>query len=993
MKIFVSSTFKDMHAERDMLEFDVFPEIAEFIRDYGEELIFIDLRWGINTQTLENDESTRKILSVCLDEIDYSKPYLIAFLGERYGWIPDKELIESAVKQKPPEFSYLAEMEKSVTALEIEYGALAQKGLIDHCLFYFRKHLPLEKLDQEYRNLYCSEGEEYKRRLDALKSQIINSGGHIKYYTADWDKEKNCVAGLDELKEKIISDLKGLIKKEFGEKKLLPWHKKEIKEAEFFFNSMLNRFSAREQLYHEISDEILSGSSNLVVIKGKFGLGKSTIMAKLAANAQESKAHVLPVICGQSKNTINYFDVWRQIVFYLEDLLNLPHMEGQEFEHKPSSLSVDWIQVIAKLMDDCSKKLTNPVVIFIDGANKLSSYRDFQELFRRLLTRMPQNVMFVVSCTDDFDTSLKLNMKNKYSVFTLDGLDTDEKKAVLDKLETSQHYQKELPIEVKSKLLSMPQSSNPLYLSIMYQRMVMLDSDDFREITHLGDGIEGQTEYMFRLIEGAPDDIDGVAAMIMEEAASRINEELCNEVLRLIAVTRHGLREADFKYIFRIRNETYNTEFNMLDVHRLYKYMRPYFFERSDGRIDFTYVNFRSGILKNLSQQELKQLNEEVFALLESLPDLDPVHRDEYIYFAWKCDKKLQFLKRIEIYSDEHLPGKYLFYKACVARGLYDICMNDKGQWLISILKDYPEENAIRLLLDIIRIDFCVYFKTPDEMAVLIPIMEQALQSVENIAKKYGTPDSINSLRMLAYLMGSACELCKMYDQALAYYHKTLEIYDSWGPDVSGYKLIYNKISDVYKLCGKYDQALEYYRKAIGALERKAKEWGDYYLILELLSYYEGAAEFCSSCGMHDEMAAFQNKADSIKELEKRISDDNGNFLFFKFDFIKQHFQDLMNEAAEHKNNGNRDEAMKCYEEAIEILESETTKWNKTENLISLSGFYDMLAVESEFAGNKHIAQECLRKSRKIKECITEESTGGEWYNMLETKWQKVKID
>ena len=79
MKIFVSSTFKDMHAERDMLNFDVFPEIAEFIRDYGEEFTFIDLRWGINTQTLENDESARKILSVCLDEIDYSKPYLIAF--------------------------------------------------------------------------------------------------------------------------------------------------------------------------------------------------------------------------------------------------------------------------------------------------------------------------------------------------------------------------------------------------------------------------------------------------------------------------------------------------------------------------------------------------------------------------------------------------------------------------------------------------------------------------------------------------------------------------------------------------------------------------------------------------------------------------------------------------------------------------------------------------------------------------------------------------
>jgi hypothetical protein len=79
VKIFISSTFKDMHAERDMLDLDVFPEIAEFLRDYGEELTFIDLRWGINTQTLEDNESTHKILTVCLDEIDNSKPYFIAF--------------------------------------------------------------------------------------------------------------------------------------------------------------------------------------------------------------------------------------------------------------------------------------------------------------------------------------------------------------------------------------------------------------------------------------------------------------------------------------------------------------------------------------------------------------------------------------------------------------------------------------------------------------------------------------------------------------------------------------------------------------------------------------------------------------------------------------------------------------------------------------------------------------------------------------------------
>ena len=38
----------------------------------------------------------------------------------------------------------------------------------------------------------------------------------------------------------------------------------------------------------------------------------------------------------------------------------------------------------------------------------------------------------------------------------------------------------------------------------------------------------------------------------------------------------------------------------MVDFYRLKKYMRPYFWERNDGRYDFTYENFRSGIAKRL---------------------------------------------------------------------------------------------------------------------------------------------------------------------------------------------------------------------------------------------------------------------------------------------------------------------------------------------------------------------------------------------------------
>ena len=92
-RIFVSSTFKDMNYERDILQERVMPELNEIARQYGESVSVCDLRWGVNTEEMESEEGSKKVLSVCLDEIDSCRPYMIVILGERYGWIPSEALI------------------------------------------------------------------------------------------------------------------------------------------------------------------------------------------------------------------------------------------------------------------------------------------------------------------------------------------------------------------------------------------------------------------------------------------------------------------------------------------------------------------------------------------------------------------------------------------------------------------------------------------------------------------------------------------------------------------------------------------------------------------------------------------------------------------------------------------------------------------------------------------------------------------------------------
>jgi hypothetical protein len=86
VRVFISSTFRDMHAERDQLLKVVFPALRERLEKYRVHLIDIDLRWGVTKEQADNDQA----LDVCLDQIDACRPFFIGILGERYGWVSTK---------------------------------------------------------------------------------------------------------------------------------------------------------------------------------------------------------------------------------------------------------------------------------------------------------------------------------------------------------------------------------------------------------------------------------------------------------------------------------------------------------------------------------------------------------------------------------------------------------------------------------------------------------------------------------------------------------------------------------------------------------------------------------------------------------------------------------------------------------------------------------------------------------------------------------------
>jgi len=82
--VFVSSTFKDMGKERAFLNNYVFPELEERLRERRHFLEPIDLRWGVETASVDEEhEKEMLVLKVCLGEIERSRPFLIALMGDR----------------------------------------------------------------------------------------------------------------------------------------------------------------------------------------------------------------------------------------------------------------------------------------------------------------------------------------------------------------------------------------------------------------------------------------------------------------------------------------------------------------------------------------------------------------------------------------------------------------------------------------------------------------------------------------------------------------------------------------------------------------------------------------------------------------------------------------------------------------------------------------------------------------------------------------------
>lgn len=213
VRVFISSTFDDMHAERDYLVKQVFPELREWCEKRRLRLVDIDLRWGVK----EEDTQNKNVVEVCLRRIDEARPFFLCFLGQRRGWVPKEGDISLDTLAEDAFPDLQASVGKaSVTEMEILHALIdpfhrsrRNKDLtaeyyqpVKYALFYLRDRSYLDQLPAEVpslRKVYTNAGiKDEKVRQDAdqelerwveqeIPALCEKQGRPVRYYTAKWD--------------------------------------------------------------------------------------------------------------------------------------------------------------------------------------------------------------------------------------------------------------------------------------------------------------------------------------------------------------------------------------------------------------------------------------------------------------------------------------------------------------------------------------------------------------------------------------------------------------------------------------------------------------------------------------------------------------------------------------------------------------------------------------------------------------------------------------
>jgi len=436
-----------MVVERDALAKRTFPAIRHVCEQREVSFTDIDLRWGVT----DEEAAEGKVLGVCLDEIERSRPYFIGILGERYGWIP--EGFPAGILETQP---WLREQrDRSITELEIVHGVLANPEMAGHAFFYFRNPTAAHD-DADFVEI----DPDRQAKLAALKQRIRASRFPVR----------EGFSTPEELAALVESDLRELVDDQFPASVQVDPIERERSLHNGFARERAEHYLGRQSYYDALEAHARGEGSPWLLVSGDSGSGKSALLsawltgtpqelgAPLEERLRSTDSKQAPLVfshfAGLTTSSTDWELVCRRALSELiratDIMLEVPRLSSQ--------LTSALESVLATVAQ------SRPVIFVLDGANQLEG--DGRRL-GWLPETLPPGVRVVVSALPG--ASMEALRSRGCDELNVEPLEADERSQLLhDYLKA---FGKSLADSLSHRLVEAPQCASPLFLRTLLDEL------------------------------------------------------------------------------------------------------------------------------------------------------------------------------------------------------------------------------------------------------------------------------------------------------------------------------------------------------------------------------------------------------------------------------------------------------------------------------------------------------------------------------------------
>ncbi len=440
LRVFISSTFRDLQEEREHLVKKIFPEVRARCRERGITFTEVDLRWGAT----EEDVTSGRVVRTCLEEIDRTRPYFIGIIGDRYGFVPQVSELgaDSEIVQRYPWIENAVAAGASLTDLEFRHGALnlgATEGAVGHAVFYTRQRLHDRDTASPDR-----------MKLAALEKRVPARGYRVHGYQS-----------AEKLGELVRKDLLEILERDFANSTPPTPLEIERRRHEAFAASRRLAYLPNGE-YTARLDAHASSEDAPLVIYAPSGAGKSSLVAYWAEDyrAQHPETAVIEHYIGVGAAATDHVGVMRHIM----EEIKFRFQRTEEIPGTPDEIEQQFPNWLGFT-------LQNPVTIIIDGVNHLSGP---VAKLGWLPKTWPQNIRLVITVTtEEARAEFAARGWNEMQVRPLEPAECE--KIIVGFLAACGKALSQKDIE---RIASDPKSAHPLFLRTLLEELRILGNRD-----------------------------------------------------------------------------------------------------------------------------------------------------------------------------------------------------------------------------------------------------------------------------------------------------------------------------------------------------------------------------------------------------------------------------------------------------------------------------------------------------------------------------------